>query len=333
MSTNPSEPTAVKNKQEPEFSLAINLFSWAAAIFLPSFAVYLMGFLSFPPNTNQSILIFLFLSSMTLWVLHLVPPLGATIYLLLGLIFMSLAPFEVTLSGFYSDTFFMLVALFVLGSFIQTSGLSYRVLLYLYQFNTGSKIWKQFVMFLSGAIITPVIPSANGRAVITHTLFERTNKIFGIERSSPEYQKLLASTIGGFSLLSPIFLTSKSINLLAFGMLPEQVQHDFQFFYWLIAASLAGVIMIAAYALLSAILFRNNQSYNIDIEQFKTARGALGKVSIAEYGTIGAIVLFILIIFTKNIHQLDIAWFGVVSVGVCTADYGDFEKQRFQQNY
>lgn len=290
-----------------------------------------MGYLSVPPTISQSILIFLFLSSMSLWVLGLAPPLAAAIYLLLGLIFLSLAPHEVTLSGFYSDTFFLLISLFMLGSFIQASGLSYRALLYLCQFNRNSKSWKQFVMFLSGAVLTPVIPSANGRVLITHTLFQETTKIFNIPRGSLEHQRLMASTIGGFSLLSPIFLTSKSINLLAFGMLPEQVQQDFQFFYWLVAAAVAGVLILAAHVLLTAVLFKNNETYHIDPAAFEADTKALGRMTAAEFGTIGAIILFISIIFTKSIHQLDAAWLALFLLVFAPLIMGFFEGKRFNR--
>ena len=314
-----------------EHYLGLAICAWLIAFFVPMLIVYAMSYLQVPPNINQSALMYIFLSAMLLWTLRLAPPLVAAIYLLLGMILLSLAPYEVALGGFYSDTFFLLISLSVLGTSIQTSGLSYRILVYLYQFNSKSHAWKQIVMFLSGTFITPVIPSANGRSYIVKPLFNTTVGLFDLPKSSMEYQRLLACSIGGFSLLSPIFLTSKSINLLAFGMLPEQVQQGFGFFYWLIAACLVGALLISFYALFIFVLFRNKQVYVINQAQLQKKRKELGSISLTEIATIAATLLFVLIVFTKSVHQLNIAWLALFLLVFIPLIIGSLKNKEFNK--
>lgn len=308
-----------------------NIIPWLIAIVLPSIIVLAMRYLTVAPDANQSMLIFIFLSAVMIWVLRLAAPLVSALYLLLGSIVLALAPPEIALSGFYSETFFLLISLSILGAFIQTSGLNYRVAMMLYQFKTKSKMWKQFVMFICGAIITPVIPSANGRAMITYQLFNESKKLFEIKQSSMEYQKLIATTIGGFGLLSPIFLTSKSINLLAFGMLPEQIQQDFEFFYWMLSASLVGIMMIAGYAILTAILFKNNETQHFDEKTLNKNKKSIGKITNGELATVVAIAMFTLAIFTKSIHQLSISWVAVFLLVFAPLILGMIQNKQFNK--
>ena len=52
---------------------------------------------------------------------------------------------------------------------------------------------------------------------------------FAAQKEGP---RLTASVMGGASLMSAIFLSSKSVNFLIFGLLPLQEQARFQWLYW-----------------------------------------------------------------------------------------------------
>ena len=312
-----------KNKNEyPDKSIVTTsnyhylkiVLGWFSVIILPVIIVYLLFNLDNPPNRSQALLIYIFLSSIVMWTLRLVPEFVPAIFLLLGMILLSLGPSNVVLSGFHSDAFFLAISLSALGAIIGISGLSYRIMLYLFKFNTNNKIWLHFVLFISGTILTPIIPSANGRANIIYPLFKEALSLFKIERGSIEYQRLMASTIGGFSLLSPIFLTSKSINLLALGMLSTQDQYSFQFYYWLISASLVGIFLLLFYWFFIWIFFRNKQINYINNNFLKAQNDILGRISLEEFFAILSVVIFGVIMFTSNIHNLQVSWLAMLLV-------------------
>lgn len=307
--------TKIAKEQKAIYSTKSNIIDtigWLSSFFIPLILIYFMQGIENPLDKKQSLLLFIFLSTIMMWILHLVQPFIPAIYLLIGMVLLSLAPNEIILSGFYSNTFFLMIALSTLGITIKSSGISYRILLYLYKFNLKSKAWRQFVILISGFIITPIIPSTNGRVFINNSLFLETLELFNIKRKSKEYQRLIASSIGGISLLSPIFLTSKSINLLAFGMMPEQDQQIFQFFYWLVASSVVGIILLLSYLLLTWLMFRNDYDKKIDYEKLKNQSQILGKFTMKEFIAIGCTIFFMLIVFTKNIHNLNTSWLAML---------------------
>ncbi len=290
----------------------VSTIGWIVSVIVPILTVYGLSLLDYPPTRNQSLLIYIFLSSLSMWTFKLVPEFVPALYLLLGMILLSLAPSAVVLSGFYSDAFFLAISLSILGVIISISGLSYRILLHLFAIGHNNSMWRHFALFLSGALITPVIPSANGRVNILHPLFHETLSLYKIKKGSLEYQRLIATTLGGISLLSPIFLTSKSINLLALGMLSTQDQYNFQFYYWFVSASVVGIIIVLFYSFFSWFLFRNEQNNTINIDFLKVQLDILGRVSAEEIFAIISILLFAVIVFTSSIHNLQVSWLAML---------------------
>jgi DASS family divalent anion:Na+ symporter len=285
------------------------LIGWIMSFVVPMIVSYGLSLLDYPPNQSQALLIFIFLSATIMWGLQLVPEFVPALYLLLAMALLSLAPASVTLSGFYSDAFFLALALSALAITVSTSGLSYRVLLYLIKFGSGgNRAWHHFAVFISGAILTPLIPSTNSRVNILYPLFNETTSLFKIKTGSVEYQRLIASTMGGISLLSPVFLTSKSINLITLGMLPTQDQYSFQFYHWFVASSVVFLVLISSYLLFVWLLFRNKENYTVNIDMLSTQLRVLGKPHRKEKFAVISIALFALIILTTNQHNLQISW-------------------------
>ncbi len=300
-----------KDQQKQKYRLRI--FGWLASLVLPLLISYSLLFLEYPPNQNQLLFIFIFLSAVVMWSLQLVPEFVPSIYLLLGMVLLSLAPTSVTLSGFSSDTFFLALALSIMGVIISSSGLSYRLLLYMLRLGRQKgKFWYHFSIFISGLILTPVIPSANGRVSMIYSLFNEIVTLFKIKPGSKEFQRLIAATIGGASLLSPIFLTSKSINLIALGMLSPQEQYNFQFFYWLVAASIVAIVLLLFYFLAVWLLFRNTEEHPIDNKILSTQIQVLGKLTIEEIFASITIITFVIIVSTTDYHNLRISWLAML---------------------
>ncbi len=322
------ESEKIKSKSA---NYSASVFGWTMSVIMPILAIYGLSLLDYPPTKTQSLLIYIFLSALSMWTFKLVPEFVPALYLLLGMVLLSLAPSGVVLSGFYSDAFFLAISLSILGVIISISGLSYRVLLHLFRFGSNSGAWRHFALFLSGALITPVIPSANGRVNILYPLFGETLSLYKIKKGTLEYQRLVASTLGGISLLSPIFLTSKSINLLALGMLSTQDQYNFQFYYWFVSASVVGIVMLLFYAFFSWFLFRNDQVNTINVDFLKIQLDILGRISTEEIFAIISILLFAVIVFTSSIHNLQVSWLAML-LAIFLFILGVLKRQNFNHS-
>ncbi len=305
-----------------------NAVAWLSCILLPMLIVYALSYLDYPPNINQSSLIYIFLSAVFMWYLRLVPEFIPALYLLLGTMLLSLAPASVALSGFYSNAFFLAIALSVLAAIIKISGLSYRLLLYLFYLLGNHKFWRHFALFFSGAVITPIIPSANARATMVSPLFEEALSLHKTKKGSMEYQRMLATTVGGFSLLSAIFLTSKSVNFIALGMLSVQDQYNFQFYNWLVSAAPVALVLIPFYAFFSWLMFRNKSEDCINTQFLKQQIHILGKFSMSEVFAVFATIIFGFIVLGSNVHNLEISWLALF-LAVCLFIMGILTRANF----
>lgn len=88
-----------------------------------------------------------------------VPALVAVVAALL----VGLAPPEVALAGFSSPSLLLLLGVFALSAVISSSGLSYRVMMWLLVRLPDSPFWNQAILLLSGYALSPMVPSSNAR--------------------------------------------------------------------------------------------------------------------------------------------------------------------------
>ncbi len=320
-----------KDNSQIDKPYILNLLFWIITIIGPSVIAFLLLNIDHPPNKSQLLLIYLFLSAACMWCFRLAPEFVPALYLLLGSLLLSLVPPSIILSGFYSNAFFLAIALSVLAIIIEISGLSYRILLYSFYHLGSHKIWRHFILFFSGASVTPIIPSSNSRAGIIYPLFQEALALHKIKKGSKEYQRLVASTIGGFSLLSPMFLTSKSVNILVLGMLSIQDQYGFQFYYWFVSAAVVGLIVAISYLLLVWLLFRNDENYQLNTKSLATQIKVLGKITTEEVFAIIAIFTFLTIVLTSSIHNLESSWLALLLV-VFLFILGVFKRMDFNRS-
>ena len=101
-----------------------------------------------------------------MWVFQLTSDFVPGLFAVLGAILLGLSPPSVALSGFASDSFFMALSILGLAAVIRFSGLSLRMLLWLLRIGPAHKLWYNFSLFITGTIITPIVPTANGRIAI-----------------------------------------------------------------------------------------------------------------------------------------------------------------------
>ncbi len=132
-----------------------------------------------------------------MWIFRLIPDFAAALFAIMGVILLGLAPPTVALSGFSSNSFFLAMGIFGLSVVISLSGLSFRILLWLLRLGPAHKSWYNISLFLVGLLLTPVIPTTNGRVAIVGTFFDNLTNIFGKNINSTEQARLSASVMGG----------------------------------------------------------------------------------------------------------------------------------------
>ena len=299
---------------------------WLMAIVVPFALFFYLSHL----GIARDIAIFLSIVSLTLisWMFSLTADFIPALMALLLLLLFGLVPNRVALSGFSSDGFLIAFSVMGLGAVISTSGLARRYTLWLIKTIPANTFSYQVAVFFTGFLLNPVVPTITARAVITAPILNNMMDHLDPPTREKSSTLLYLSGLDGINLLSPIFLTAAPANLMVFGLLPGQEQHAFQFSYWFFAASIAGVIMLVSYFLLTALFFKGYQRVRIDKKDIIEKWRGLEKMSVSEWSALFGILLLALGIVTAPIHKISIPLV-TFSIICCLLILGALDRETF----
>lgn len=305
----PRAPASVKDSPLPvpsnPPSWTPNL-GWAITLLLPVLMMLALPDWGF--SANQTIFLAILTATVAMWVFHLVDMFIPSLFMVLAILVLGLAPQEVVLAGFASDSLFMAMSVLGLGTLIVVSGLSFRFLLWILKVTPNNQFFYHFNLILAGILLTPLLPSINARVALMTPILTDMVELLNTRRRSPVANGLTASMFAGVSLFSPIFMTGKSTNFIIYGLLPTQFQQQFGWVYWLVASLVVGVASLVLYALASAWYYRNQDRPKLSREVLAMQLRVLGPLSYAEWMAVGGILLFMLGVLSASIHHIDPAW-------------------------
>lgn len=284
------------------------LSGWLLATAVPFAVFFLLRNAPDIAGVQTAYLLAVVSSAVVMWVFRLLPDFVPALFAVLGIVLLNLTPPEVALSGFSSDTFFMALSIFALSVVTTTSGFSYRVLLWLLRLGPPNKIWYNLSLFIAGVILTPIVPTANGRVAIVAPFFNDLAGTLGKDSCANEKQRLAVSVLSGISLLSSVFMSAKSINFVIFGFLPLQDQAQFQWVYWFFAASVCGIVLTLLYLLLAWLIFRNPSRPTMSRELIADQLRILGKMKSSEWASFLGLLLMLAAVLTVSLHGVEVPW-------------------------
>ncbi|ESP92631.1 SLC13 family permease [Pseudoalteromonas luteoviolacea] len=259
-------------------------------------------------NWRQKQFIAAFSVTLIMWVFQLIPMYAAGLFTLIICLSLGVVPSEVALSGYASGSFFMALSIFGLGSVLVASGATYRVVLWILQRCPNSTFSYNFSLLLLGIFLTPMIPSSNGRVGLLSPMLVDMSKSLGFKNGSAAATRLSLSMFAGVSIFSAIFMTSKSLNLLVFSLLPVQRREEFQWMNWFTAASVAGLVMLTLFLVCSHFMFKHSEKPKISKQDIKDQLAMLGPITSLEWFALCGVLFFLLAVVTASFHKIQLSW-------------------------
>jgi DASS family divalent anion:Na+ symporter len=320
----------VLETEEAEIEIGkMKIFGWLLAIILPALILIFGNDLGFDWKTK----IFLTVASSTvvMWIFRLAHEFIPSIFAILVILILDVAPPSVALSGFTSGSFFMAMSIFGISSLLVSSGLTYRIVINLFRLMPMSQGWHSYAIFITGIILTPLLPSANGRISLATPIVNDMTDSLGYKPKGKAATRLGVSAFSGFTLFSSVFLSSKAIHFVVFGLLPAQVREQFNWGYWFYASLVAGAVMLVLYIIFSSIIFRNTEVPRLSKELINAQHKLLGPVTSQEWAALGGILLFAIGIATSSIHKIQLPWIGLTVLYIVLAS-GFLKKKEFRIN-
>ncbi len=246
-------------------------------------------------------------TALLMWFLSLLPDFVPALIAMLSFLIFGLAPESVVLSGFSSTAFMLTLSILGLGVVVVESGLTRRYTLMLLHHLPANTFAHQVMVFSTGLLFTPTVPTITGRAAIVGPVVEHIAQGWDAQARRQSSTMLYTTGLDSIHFLAPLFLTAAPANLMVYALLPPQDQQAFGFLFWVFAASLTGVVLIWSYLFCSALLFRHAYLH-VDIcrAELGEALGALGPMQAAEWAALIGVILLGLGIATIHWHHIEV---------------------------
>lgn len=306
----------------------LKTIGWLLNVIMPA-GVFYLGIVN-GMSIHSTTFLTIFTATILMWIFRLVDEYVPGLFALLASLSIGLAPTSVVLSGFASDGFFMALSFLGLGTVIVTSGLSYRFLLLLLHCLPNTKFWHNIGLLVTGFLLTPMVPSINGRIALVTPFLGDMIETLNLKRMGDAATMLSIATFAGVTILSSVFLSSKSVNFVVYGLLPLQGQDQFQWLFWFVAAAVTGGSMILLYFLIIGFLLKKSDAPQLSKEQIALQLKLLGKIRAREWAAIIGIMIFIAGIVTSTIHKIQPPWLGL-AILFCLLAWGSLKKREFRE--
>lgn len=286
--------------------------SWLLVIALPLAVSILLKKISPELNLDQIAFIGIFVAALTLWISEIVPLFAPALLILSALSLLSIAPNEVVLSGFSSQTFLFMVGLYTIGSLIKESGLAYRICLKILSWIPPSQEFVATALFGIGLLLNPILPSATARSSIVSPLLIDMKQNLKISDQSKTYSSMALSAYMGITTFSFVFLSAKSENLILYALLPSQTRDAYGYISWLINSLLVAVPLLIMVIMIWRIRFGKQKPSRITKETIQDQLLLLGKYSYSEIQAIACVSIFLMGSITVALHGISMAWISIL---------------------
>lgn len=304
------------------------IWGWLACLLVPVFVYNIAD----QNLLAEQVAIFLALLSaaMMMWIFRLVDEFIPPVVVVVSTLFIGLVPREIALSGFSSNSLFTFLGVFALSETINSSGLSYRFVLWLLRKLPNRSVFHEGALLVAGYVLSPISPSANNRLALVLTLFRDMRESLGLEKKSPGATALMTACFSGSMLMAAMFATSRSASISAVEMLPAQIRDRFSGVYWFVAAAFVAVATTIIHFVLNRFVFSKRVNVGISKQRVAQQLNLLGPLSYIEKVAIVCFVIFTIGSSTVSLHHISPAWLaGIVLVILLISD--GLSKNGFRQ--
>jgi di/tricarboxylate transporter/CRP-like cAMP-binding protein len=224
---------------------------------------------------------------------------------------------RIALGGFATTQWVLVVSTLAVGVAIASSGLLYRMALWVVANSRGGYAGQVIGLGVAGMAVGPAAPNATSRVALVAPAVTELVDALSLKPGSRETIGLAMAVLIGFGQVVALFLTSSTTSVLVYAVLPESTRASVSWGSWFLRALPTHVLLFAALAAFIVWRYRpRGKAVAGSTASLDLQRALLGPPSRHELIAIG-VTLFMLIGFsTQPLHHLDPAWVGVIALAV-----------------
>jgi di/tricarboxylate transporter len=237
---------------------------------------------------------------------------------------------RVALAGFASPTWVLVVSVLAIGASIASSGVLYRLALWLVARTPGGFVGHVLALVGAGALIGPAVPNATSRVTLIAPALPELVDALGYAPRSPAAAGLAMAALIGFGQTAAVFLTSSTTAVLVFAVLPPETRRDVTWLSWAGQAAPLNALLVLGLVVAVVCLYRPSTETEGTTrgrpEVLALQRALLGPPTAHERAALVVAAALVLGFATQPLHRVDPAWVavlalaGMAAVGVVTTD-------------
>lgn len=267
-------------------------------------------------DRNAMIVLGTVIAANIFWIFKVIPNFATGLIMISSWPLLHVVKFEEAFGVFATSAWWIVVGGLGIGAVATKTGLMKRLALNVMKIFPVNFKGQTLALFLSGAIISPAIPSTNAKGAMASPLAKSISDSLGYESKSNPCAGIFLSTVWGFLVAAPIFLSATSTNYAIKGILPEAVQARLSWVEWFLLAIPWGlVVMIGGYFFIN-FWFKPKKEKNIPryiVENQLEELGPWTRDEIITAVVIGITLVFWILERTLNISSSITA---IISLGI-----------------
>jgi anion transporter len=311
-------PHAPRRIRLPQISARVHRWTGAALGLAVGLSIW-----NIPPfaglETSSMHMLALLAWAVIFWALDILPDYVVGLGLIIGWILFAIVPPEVAVSGFTTSPFFLIIGVLGLTASLQSSGLLFRLALYILRCFPLTSRGQAMGLSLSGSAITTFIPDSTSATAIAGPIILALSDSLGYTRRSRGSAGLAMAAFLGFGQMGPFFLTGAAENLLAWGLLPEAARAQITWGSWALTALPLAIVTFSLAFLLTMWFFPPEFQPTISRGLIETQIEALGPPSRAEIINGLVVVTAMVGWITAPYHLIDVAWVAMSGLAILLA--------------
>jgi di/tricarboxylate transporter len=229
---------------------------------------------------------------------------------------------RIALGGFATTNWILVVTTLAVGVAIASSGLLYRMALWVVANSRGGYAGQVIGLGVAGMLIGPAAPNATSRVALVAPAVTELVEALRYAPTSPTAVGLAMAVLVGFGQVVALFLTSSTTSVLVYAVLPAATRESVSWGTWFVRALPTHVLLFAALAAFIVWRYRPRASENPTANSrsaLALQRALLGPPTRHELIAM-AITVFVLVGFsTQPLHHVDPAWVGVLALAMLAA--------------
>lgn len=249
-------------------------------------------------------------------IFDIIPDFITTTIMLCLWVMVGAVKFNVAFAFYSNANWWIVMGAFGLGCAAAKTGLLRRISLLIMKALPTTFKGQTLALISAGTVIAPLIPSFTAKAAICAPLSKGISDAMGYPHKSKGASGLFAANVIGVIASAPAFLSASYLGFMIVGLLPKQIQAQYDWVQWFLMMLPWTVILLVCGYLAVIFMYKPEGKDELPAGYVGEQLAKMGPMTRSEKITLWVLILTLLLWMTGKLHGIDAAVVAVLAVMV-----------------